>query len=195
MNLLAWLAFTLLLAAACINILRQDWRWNIASLAVQYLGVFWLVHASWSISLASVKLVTGWVVCTLLAIAHINTRMNAEKEGSHWSQGWFFRLVVICLLITVSYVGSTGLGSWLGMSLPTAWGGVLLISIGLVITGLSTHPFRLVMGLLTALAGFEILYAAVESSALVAGLLSIINLGLALAGAYFLLHPTDKVPA
>jgi hypothetical protein len=39
---------------------------------------------------------------------------------------------------------------------------------------------------LTALAGFEILYAAVESSALVTALLAVVNLGLALAGAYFM---------
>ncbi len=36
------------------------------------------------------------------------------------------------------------------------------------------------------MAGFEILYAAVESSTLVTALLVVVDLGLALAGAYFL---------
>jgi hypothetical protein len=55
---------------------------------------------------------------------------------------------------------------------------------GLLHLGISAQPFRVVLGLLTVLAGFEILYAAVESSTLVAALLSAINLSLALAGAY-----------
>ena len=44
---------------------------------------------------------------------------------------------------------------------------------------------------MTVLSGFEILYAAVEGSILVAALLATINLGLALVGAYLLIaqHP------
>ena len=40
------------------------------------------------------------------------------------------------------------------------------------------------MGLLSFLAGFEVVYAALELSVVVAGLLAVVNLGLALAGAY-----------
>jgi hypothetical protein len=40
---------------------------------------------------------------------------------------------------------------------------------------------------MTVLSGFEILYAAVEGSVLVAALLAIINLGLALVGSYLLI--------
>ncbi len=44
----------------------------------------------------------------------------------------------------------------------------------------------MIIGLLTALSGFEILYAAVETSVMVAGLQAIVTLGLALIGAYLL---------
>jgi hypothetical protein len=60
------------------------------------------------------------------------------------------------------------------------------MGVGLLHLGMTTRPFRVIIGLLTVLAGFEILYAAVESSVLVAGLLAAINLGLALLGSYFL---------
>jgi hypothetical protein len=40
--------------------------------------------------------------------------------------------------------------------------------------------------------GFEILYAAVESSSLVVALLVVVNLGLAMAGAYFLNITQEK---
>jgi hypothetical protein len=40
---------------------------------------------------------------------------------------------------------------------------------------------------MTVLSGFEILYSAVEGSILVAALLAVINLGLALVGAYLMI--------
>jgi hypothetical protein len=46
------------------------------------------------------------------------------------------------------------------------------------------------LGLLTVLSGFEILYAAVESSILITGLLAAVTLGLAVVGAYLLTAPT-----
>jgi hypothetical protein len=54
------------------------------------------------------------------------------------------------------------------------------------------NPLRMVLGLLTFLAGFEVLYAGLEFSVLVAGLMAAINLGLALAGTYLLSTAQQK---
>jgi hypothetical protein len=192
MAVLNWIAFGLTVIAASGILLSQDWRWNIGLLAAQYLGFFWLVQTSWSISLASVKLVTGWMICVALGIAHLNA-VEEEYSETSWPQGRLFRLAVIGLILIVAYAGGVGLGDWLGMPLPAAWGSLLLIGMGLLHTGITDKPFRVIVGLLTALSGFEIIYAAVESSALVTGLLALINLGLALVGAYFLGHQVEKV--
>jgi hypothetical protein len=61
-----------------------------------------------------------------------------------------------------------------------------LIGLGLLQIGLTSHPIRVIIGLLTIISGFEILYAVVEQSALVAGLLAGVTMGLALLGVYFL---------
>ena len=72
-------------------------------------------------------------------------------------------------------------------------GGLILISMGILHLSLITLPLRVILGLFTFLAGFEILYAAVESSILVAGLLSGITLTLALIGAYLLsVQPVEE---
>ncbi|MEW6093223.1 MAG: hypothetical protein AB1531_04570 [Chloroflexota bacterium] len=191
MNFLDWAAFVVTMAGASGMLLRRDWRWSIALLAAAYLGVFWLVQSPWSISLAAVKLVTGWMVCAALAIAHRNAEEEAGDETA-WPQGQLFRLAVIGLVLTVTFAGGIGLASWLGMSLPAAWGGLMLISMGLLHLGVTGQSFRVVLGLLTALAGFEVIYAAVESSALVAGLLALVNLGLAMVGAYFLPRQPER---
>ncbi len=191
MNFLNWAAFVVTIAGASGMLLRRDWRWSISLLAALYLGVFWLVQSSWSISLAAVKLVTGWMVCAALAIAHRNAVEETGDETA-WPQGQLFRLAVIGLVLTVTFAGGVGLTAWLGMSLPVAWGGLMLISMGLLHLGITSQPFRVILGLLTAVAGFEVIYAAVESSALVAGLLALVNLGLAMVGAYFLPRPAER---
>jgi hypothetical protein len=81
--------------------------------------------------------------------------------------------------------------SWVpGVNPSQLIGGAFLIGMGLLHLGLTSQPMRVVIGLMTVLSGFEILYAVVEASTLVAGLLAVINLGLALAGAYLLVSPT-----
>ena len=73
-----------------------------------------------------------------------------------------------------------------GISRPVIVGGLLLTGMGLLHLGITAEILRITLGLLTVLAGFEILYATVETSILLAGLLAIVNLGLALAGAYLM---------
>jgi hypothetical protein len=76
------------------------------------------------------------------------------------------------------------------ISIPIRWGSFMLIGIGLLQLSLSSYPLRVIMGLLTILSGFEIIYAAIETSTLVTGLLAGVNIGLALVGAYLLIAPT-----
>ena len=66
-------------------------------------------------------------------------------------------------------------------------GSLLLIGAGVVHLGVTSNLLRVTLGLLTMLTGFEILYAAVESSILVAGLLSVTSLGLGIVGSYLLI--------
>ena len=68
-------------------------------------------------------------------------------------------------------------------------GGILLVEVGLVMLGLNARPLRVVLALLVLFSGFEILYAMVERSTLVAGLLALVNLVLALIGAYLHVAP------
>ncbi len=154
-------------------------------LAVQYLGVFWMVQAHWPVTMATVKLVTGWMVCAVLGIAQINAR-TARETDNIWLQGRLFHVFAAAMVLVATFSLSLRLANWFGLSLVVAWSGLLLIGLGVLHLGITSDSFRVVIGLLTVMAGFEILYAAVESSALVTALLVVIDLGLSLAGAYFL---------
>jgi hypothetical protein len=135
--------------------------------------------------MAAGKLVTGWMVCAVLGMAQLSNNSTQAAEQA-WPQGRLFRLFTAGIIAAATFALSLRASNWLGLSLPIAWGSLLLAGMGLLHLGLSAQPFRVVLGLLTVLAGFEILYAAVESSTLVAALLSAINLGLSLTGAYLI---------
>jgi hypothetical protein len=75
---------------------------------------------------------------------------------------------------------------------PVTNGSLLLIGMGLLHLGITARILPVTMGLMTVLAGFEVLYASVEGSVLVAALLAVINLGLALVGSYLMLASNEQ---
>lgn len=172
-------------------LVSRDWRYCIAALAVQYIGVFLLVYASWPIEMAVTKMVAGWMAGAILGIAMTSVPENWRESEQSIKFGLVFRILaaaILALTITSLVLHSE---SWLSMiSIPIRWGSFILISFGLLQLCFTSHPLRVIIGLLTSLAGFEIIYAAIETSTLVTGLLAVVNLGLALVGAYLLIAPT-----
>jgi hypothetical protein len=96
-----------------------------------------------------------------------------------------FRSLAAGLVVLLVIGAAPRLSIWATpISLAQAWGGLLLTGLGVLHIGLGSGLFARIVGLLTLFAGFEILYAAVEASTLVAGLLAMLNLGIVLVGAY-----------
>jgi hypothetical protein len=169
----------------------RNWRWTLGLLAVQYLGIFLMVQSQWPVSMAAAKIVTGWMACAVLGIAQLNLKWERAFEST-WLKGRLFQVFAAGMVFVVTFGLSFRVVTWLGVSLPVAWAGLYLLGLGLLHLGITSDPFEVVIGLLTVFAGFEILYAAVEISALVTALLSVVNLGLALTGAYFLSLTPEK---
>jgi hypothetical protein len=185
---LALAAVAVVLVTSLVLLISEDWRWTILALAGQYLGVSFLVWLSWPLEMAVVKLVAGWMAGAVLG----TTRIGLAEPETPLTRPFnvVFRLFAGGLIILV--VASLGpiIMDWIAsVSLPQVWGAGLLIGMGLLHLGFSDRPYRVVLALLTILSGFEILYAAVEESTLVAGMLAGVNLGLALVGAYVLISP------
>jgi hypothetical protein len=172
-------------------LIGKDWRFCIGAVAVQYIGVFLLVNASWPVEMAVAKMVAGWMAGAILGIAMTSVPDTWRESEKSIKFGPIFRILaalIVALTITSLVLHSE---TWLSMiSIPIRWGSFILISLGLLQLSLTSHPLRVIIGLLTSLSGFEIIYAAIESSALVTGLLAGVNLGLALVGAYMLIAPT-----
>ena len=190
LDALALPAAILVLLTSLFLLVLRDWRLILAALGIQYIGIFLLTALSWSIEIAVVKLVTGWMSAALLGIALINTRLSDILEGELSRSAIVFRIFAAALAGLVAYTwGSKLIGFILEIAPPQAFGGLILLLMGLLHLGLTSRPLRVIVGLMTVLSGFEVLYAALEPAALVIGLLAAVNLSLALVGAFLINAP------
>jgi hypothetical protein len=179
-------------AAALLMLLSDSWRWTIAGLAIQYLVVFLLVAQIWPIGLAAIKLVAGWLAGVLLSMANAPTQLE-ETFFSHRSAR-IFRLFSAGLVLMIVFAITPSANTWLPIPYHYLLIGLMLIGMGVLQFGISQHPLRVVLGLLTLLSGFEVIYSPLEGSALLAAILAAITLALGLIGSTILLteRPQEK---
>ncbi len=191
-NSLVIVAVFLIAIDAVVLLLSRDWRLSLFALALQYGGVYILVLLSWPVELATVKLVAGWMSAAILGMALLSMQpYRTESIQPSGPAGVAFRLLAASLVVLVVFSVVDKAASWVpGIRPEQTLGALLLIGLGMLQLGLTAQPMQVVIGVLTTLSGFEIIYASVENSTLVAGLLAAVNLGLAFVGAYLLLAPT-----
>ncbi len=183
-EIIGYIAVALVIGTSISLIWTERWRLNVAALAVQYLVVFWFVAQSWPIGLAAIKLIAGWVAAAVLGDS--TSGLSQPSESNHVLSARIFRLLAAVFIVILVFSAAPGASEWLPAQTPAIISSLILIGMGLLQLGMTTRPLRVIIGLLTVLSGFEILYAAVVTSILVAGLLALVTLGLAVTGAFWL---------
>lgn len=185
---IAWIAVIIVIITSVGLLIVQDWRWSIILLAIQYFGMFMLVLQHWPLGMASVKVVAGWMSAAILGMTRSGITSESFDEEDIWPRGRLFRLFMATMVLMIVAAVTPGVDTIVADAGYAVTGAsLILIGMGLLHLGITSYVLRVVVGLMTVLSGFEILYSAVEGSVLVAGLLAVINLGLALVGAYLLL--------
>ena len=187
----AFITVVMIVAAGAMMLLARSWRFRIAGLAIQYIAAFWLVSLSWPVGLAVIKLVVGWMAAAIIGLSGVNFQ---SRRARRWPTEWlFWGLALLLVILSVSTLAPRLQTSFPRGYPAQIWGSLLLIGIGLLNLGVSSLGLRVIVSLLTVLSGFEILYAVVERSTLVAGLLAVVTLGNALAGSYLLDNTPSEV--
>jgi hypothetical protein len=182
--ILGVIGFLLLFVTGTLLLLVRDWRASIGLLGIQYLAMFLVVMMMWPFSVALIKLMVGWMVAAVLSTS--GAAQVDFSEEQLMPMGRIFRITLAVLLLIVALSVAPQLNELIPeINIWVMRCGLLSLSLGLAHVGISTRPFRIILGLLTVLTGFEIMYAAVEVSFLVIGLLAGVNLTLSLAGVYF----------
>ncbi len=173
----------MILTSLCL-VFHLNWRWTVAALSLQYIGVFWLASQSLPLGLAAAKLVVGWMAGAILAASQVNLEENNLPIDL---SGRVFRILATLFAFIVVFSIEPQVVFFLPIEPTILTGGLILLAAGLMQMGLTAASFRLIIGLLTFISGFEIIYAGLVTSVLVVGLLGVITLGLAMAGSYFIL--------
>ena len=187
MTIINWVAVGVMLVTSAGMLISRDWRLELGLLGLQYVGVFWLTNQHWPTSMAAIKLVTGWMAIATLGMTRLNIKMDTVDNEKLWPQGRLFRLFAASIVTVIVVTTSPSVENIIpGIGLPIITGSLILMGLGMLHLGMTAQPFRAIIALLMVLSGFETLYAALESSILIAAMLSAVNLGLALVGAYLL---------
>lgn len=169
-----------------VILLIPNKRWIIGLLALQYVGVFLLVSYSWPLEIAVVKLVAGWMASAVLFLAHSSSLLSVDEEqliaGKHGRL--FVGFATLLIGLSMYSLLPDAMRWFLGASPQQVLGGVWLLGLGTLQLSFSNQDTRIVIGLLTVISGFEILYATLEASVFMTGLLALLNISLAFVGAY-----------
>ncbi len=190
-TVLPWIAVLVVAAASTGLLLSHDWRWDLALLAAQYLGIAALVAVHWPIGMAAAKLVAGWIATAAIGMTLTTGSQGLTASEPLWPRGSVFSLFMAFMVFVATAAATPRVGVAMpGVEAPVIAGALLLSGMGLLQLGTRGETAHVIIGLLTVLGGFEVFYAAVEGSILVAGLLVVVNLGLGLAGAYLLTAAT-----
>lgn len=193
-NIISWVCIAVILfTTTSLLIDSKDKQRSLFIFAIQYLAAFWLTLLHWPLGMASVKLVAGWMALTILGATFRNLPPQVTSAKNMRSQP-FVVFIIFLLVITAAPTIENAIP---GLGLPVIIGSLLLIGIGFLQLSFTSEIDRILFALLSLLSGFETLYAAIEGSVLVAGLLSLITLGIALTGAYLLtiLNPQEEETA
>lgn len=183
-----WIAVIVIIATSVGLLLVRDWRNSIILLSVQYVAVFVLCLQHLPLGMASVKVVVGWMSAAVLGMTRSGLSIPDVDEESNWPRGRLFRLFAAMMVGIIIAGAAPRVNNMMAdAGIAVSAGGLLLIGMGLLHLGLTANTLRITISLMTILSGFETLYTAVESSVLVAALLSVIILGLALVGSYLLI--------
>jgi hypothetical protein len=179
--------------ALTLLVVRNRW-FLLVTLGVQYIGVFLLVGLTWPLEMAVVKLVTGWITASVLGLGIFNHSNKDEISETVDNSKILFRIFMVILVVLSVFTISPEIAKWLlYASYEQILGSLILIFLGILHLGFSKIPFRVSLGLLTFMAGFEVIYATVETSPVVAGFLSFVSLCIGLMGSYFSSLPLIEV--
>jgi hypothetical protein len=184
------IAVLILVVATTVLIVLNEWRWMAIAWVFQVFSIFWLTSLSWTYAESAVKLIGGWIAIAIVSSAHPDSIL--EQDKNEVISGFGFRFLSVGMVWLLAFSSGSIVQNFLSARVEIIWGGMLLIGSGLLQVGLSKNFIRTIIGLVTFISGFEILYATFESSVLVSGLLAFLTIGMAWLVIYFQSVPNES---
>ncbi|MDK2981685.1 MAG: hypothetical protein PWQ55_2032 [Chloroflexota bacterium] len=170
------------LAVTVAILVPRDWRWSIFGLAMTYLIGFILIVQIWPLPLAAVKLLSGLIGLIIIGTVQMNAAQPNEDPGTMSSRIFILLLAILSWLIVTATINR--LNNWLPIEYTNLYVGLVFMVCGVIKLSTNQRIFNVIIGLLTLLSGFDIIYSSLEGSALVTALFALIVLSICILGSY-----------
>ena len=169
--------------AACLALfVFPTWRRALIGLGVLFLMAFVFYLQVWPFTMSAVKLITGWMVVVTLFFSPIQEEFPEPGISGHQ----LFKLGALVLIWVVAFLITSKVNQYFQIKPEILFAAIAIFGTGLLQLGMTTKPFYILTGILLVFAGFEVLYASIETSILINGLLALMNMLVALVGSYLL---------
>lgn len=182
-NWINYLTIAILIGALFFLIIADSRRMSVIAFGVVVLLLFSINVQFWTFGFALSKLLAGLMSMLILAIPPAGTPATVSLVPG---TGKVFNVVGFgfCIILVLFTINITS--QFLAISRDQVIPALLILLCGFLMLGISQDPFRIIIGLLTVIIGFEVLYGAIEQSLLINGLLAAVELLIALVGSYLL---------
>lgn len=184
-----------LLFTSGIIAIIEVWLLSLPALLGQYLLIGLLLSRFIRPEMATAKAITGGVSCFILLLTAWHAGWRGDPRSKTIPEPWapgkqglsnmslFFRLFVF-ILVGIAAYGLFVTYPLQGVAEDINFACYWLTLMGFLAVVLNRAPLPVGLGILTFESGFEVLYATLEESLTVAGLLATVNILAALAIAY-----------
>ena len=176
----------LLIFLGCLTFLSVSKpKWALISMGIIYLGVFIVsvqFNSTWS---TLIRLITG-LATLLMVFISLSGKQFAFPQTPR--SGLLFRLLGFLLFSIIAAIVSIKAANFLNFPIDVILAGLLVTFCGVLELGISGFPLKVILAIIVLYCGFSTIYCSLETSLLVNGLLSAINLALGVVGSYFVIR-------
>ena len=173
----------LIIFTSCIAFLSANKpRLVLFSMGLIYICVFIITvqfNSTWS---TLIRLAAGLATLFMIFISFSGKKLTFPENPR---SGLIFRLLGFILFSIIAVLASIKTADFLNFPIDVILAGLLITFCGILELGTSGLPLKVILGILVLYCGFSTIYCSLETSLLVNGLLSAINLALGVVGAYF----------
>jgi len=176
----------LLIFIGCLIILTVSKpKLVLISMGMIYICVFIIsvqFNSTWS---TLIRLVTGLATLLMIFISLSGKKVTFPRYPR---SGLLFRLLGFLLFSLIAVLVSIKAANFLNFPIDVILAGLLVTFCGILELGISGFPLKVILGILVLYCGFSTIYCSLETSLLVNGLLSAINIALGVVGSYFVIR-------
>ncbi len=176
----------LLIFIGCLIILTVSKpKLVLISMGMIYICVFIIsvqFNSTWS---TLIRLVTGLATLLMIFISLSGKKVTFPRYPR---SGLLFRLLGFLLFSLIAVLVSIKAANFLNFPIDVILAGLLVTFCGILELGISGFPLKVILGILVLYCGFSTIYCSLETSLLVNGLLSGINIALGVVGSYFVIR-------